>query len=144
MTRKPKVTKKLKPKPVKKTKAPDPLALVRAAKPTLSSDAPPQFSVVEQKFCVLDVVGIRGLKDGELEAILEREGIQKKYDTWREAKAVVSKLSQVGGVKSVTVVSRKIKDVYSRGEMWCDGRCVSIDGGVSELVRRSKEERAHD
>jgi hypothetical protein len=118
---------------VKPTK-PD-LTQVRSAPPRINRTAPPQY-VVEKAF-YLSVEPIAGLVEGELDEILKREGVKKSYDVWREAKAEAMVLSTVGGIKSVTIESRKLS--VTRGEKWENGACVSMDGGVTKLVKPEKE-----
>lgn len=123
-------TMRAKPKPV------DPLALVRAVQPTINREAEPQYQFNKTQTWHLDVEGIPGLKPGELEAILEREGVRQSYSSWREAKAVVQPLSTVGGIQSVTLISETVKVTTTRSEMWLNGQCYSMDGGVTKLRRK--------
>lgn len=133
---------KTKAKPRKKTKTPrtraprpDPLALVKRAQPTIDSAAKRQTAVNETRTWFLDVVPIRGVGSDELAEILKRESVKSSYENWSDAKAVAMPLSDVGGIKSVTIVGRTTKVVDHRSEMWESNRCVSMNGGLSRISR---------
>jgi len=115
--------------------------VVRHAPPTLNPDRKPQTSIEHVKEYMLDVTPIPDLIEGELAAVLEREGIKSVYDNWADAKSIAVALSDVGGIDSVTVVSRNTRITVFRSEVWKNGKCVSMNGGITELDREGKKSK---
>lgn len=132
--RKKSAAKKRAPAKGARRKKPD-LSLVSAAAPAIIDPTRKQTTATKERRITLDVVPIDGLAPGELEAILEREGVKDSYPDWSTVSPVMRALSSVGGIASVTVVSETVKIVRHRGAMWSNGKCVSLDGGVSRLAR---------
>jgi hypothetical protein len=129
--------KRVKAKPKAKEK-PD-LSLVEKAAPFVIDPNRKQTIVTKDRRLTLDVVPIPGLLPGELEAILKREGIRESYEDWSTVNPVMRALSSVGGIASVTVVSETVKTILHRGATWANGRCVSLDGGITRLARDDEE-----